>query len=73
MKFSIRLIQVLLKKYIEKQRMEFNVYDGFRFSPLQHNDIGTEILKCYGVMDGLNFDDALQKLPPCILSTRPLQ
>lgn len=51
----------LEKKYIEKQRMEFNVYDGFRFSPLQHNDIGTEILKCYGVMDGLNFDDALQK------------
>lgn len=51
----------LEKKYIEKQRMEFNVYDGFRFPPLQHNDIGTEILKCYGVMDGLNFDDALQK------------
>ena len=51
----------LEKKYIEKQRMEFNVYDGFRFSPLQHDDIGTEILKCYGVMDGLNFDDALQK------------
>ena len=51
----------LEKKYIEKQRMEFNVFDGFRFSPLQHNDIGTEILKCYGVMDGLNFDDALQK------------
>lgn len=49
------------------------MYDGFKFSPLQHNDIGTEILKCYGVMDGLNFDDALQKLPPCILSTRPLQ
>lgn len=51
----------LEKKYIEKHRMEFNVYDGFKFSPLQHNDIGTEILKCYGVMDGLNFDDALQK------------
>lgn len=52
----------LEKKYIEKHRMEFNVYDGFKFSPLQHNDIGTEILKCYGVMDGLNFDDALQKI-----------
>ena len=51
----------LEKKYIEKHRMEFNVYDGFKFSPLQHNDIGTGILKCYGVMDGLNFDDALQK------------
>ena len=51
----------LEKKYIEKHRMEFNVYDGFKFSPLQHNDIGTEILKCYGVMDGLNFDDTLQR------------
>lgn len=51
----------LEKKYIERHRMEFNVYDGFKFSPLQHNDIGTEILKCYGVMDGLIFDDILQK------------
>lgn len=51
----------LEKKYIEKHRMEYNVYDGFKFSPLQHNDIGTEILKCYGVMDGLNFDDTLQR------------
>lgn len=53
--------------------MEFKVYDGYKFSPLQHNDIGTEILKCYGVMDGLKFDDALQKQPPCILSIRPLR
>jgi len=51
----------LKKKYVEKYQMEFKVYDGYKFSPLQHNDIGTEILKCYGVMDGLKFDDALQK------------
>ena len=51
----------LKKKYVEKYQMEFKVYDGYKFSPLEHNDIGTEILKCYGVMDGLNFDDTLQK------------
>lgn len=51
----------LEKKYVEKYQVKFKVYDGYKFSPLQHNDIGTEILKCYGVMDGLNFDDALQR------------
>lgn len=51
----------LEKKYVEKYQMEFKVYDGYKFSPLKHNDIGTEILKCYEVMDGLNFDDALQR------------
>lgn len=51
----------LKKKYVEKYQMEFKVYDGYKFSPLQHNDIGTEILKCYGVTDGLNFDDTLQR------------
>lgn len=51
----------LEKKYVEKYKMEFKVYDGSKFSPLKHNDIGTEILKCYEVMDGLNFDDAMQK------------
>lgn len=51
----------LEKKYVEKYQMEFKVYDGYKFSPLEHNDIGTEILKCYGVMDGLIFDDTLQK------------
>lgn len=51
----------LEKKYIEKYRIEFKVYDDYKFSPLEHNDIGTEILKCYGVMNRLNFDDALQK------------
>ena len=51
----------LEKKYVEKYHVTFKVYDGYKFSPLQHNDIGTEILKCYGVMDGLKFDDALQK------------
>lgn len=51
----------LEKKYVEKYKMKFKVYDGYKFSPLEHNDIGTEILKCYGVMDGLNFDDTLQK------------
>lgn len=51
----------LKKKYVEKYQMEFKVYDGYKFSPLEHNGIGTEILKCYGVMDGLNFDDTLQK------------
>lgn len=51
----------LKKKYVEKYQMEFKVYDGYKFAPLEHNDIGTEILKCYGVMDGLNFDDTLQK------------
>lgn len=49
------------KKYVEKYQVKFKVYDGYKFSPLQHNDIGTEILKCYGVMNRLNFDDALQK------------
>ena len=51
----------LKKKYVEKYQMEFKVYDGYKFSPLQHNDIGTEILKCYGVIDGLNFNDTLQR------------
>lgn len=51
----------LEKKYVEKYQVKFKVYDGYKFLPLQHNDIGTEILKCYGVMDGLKFDDALQK------------
>ena len=51
----------LKKKYVEKYQMEFKVYDGYKFSPLRHNDIGTEILKCYGVIDGLNFDDTLQR------------
>ena len=51
----------LEKKYVEKYQMEFKVYDGYKFSPLEHNDIGTEILKCYGVMDGLIFDDTLQR------------
>lgn len=51
----------LEKKYVEKYQVKFKVYDGYKFSPLQHNDIGTEILKCYGVMDGLNFDDTLQR------------
>lgn len=51
----------LEKKYVEKYQVKFKVYDGYKFSSLQHNDIGTEILKCYGVMDGLKFDDALQK------------
>lgn len=51
----------LEKKYIEKYRIEFKVYDDYKFSSLEHNDIGTEILKCYEVMDGLNFDDTLQK------------
>lgn len=51
----------LKKKYVEKYQMEFKVYDGYKFSPLRHNDIGTEILKCYGVTDGLDFDDALQR------------
>lgn len=51
----------LQKKYVEKYQMEFKVYDGYKFSPLEHNDIGTEILKCYGVMDGLIFDDTLQR------------
>lgn len=51
----------LEKKYVEKYHVTFKVYDGYKFSPLQHNNIGTEILKCYGVMDGLKFDDALQK------------
>lgn len=50
----------LEKKYVEKYQVKFKVYDGYKFSPLQHNDIGTEILKCYGVMDGLIFDDTLQ-------------
>lgn len=51
----------LEKKYVEKYQVKFKVYDGYKFSPLQHNDIGTEILKCYGVMDGLIFEDTLQK------------
>ena len=51
----------LEKKYVEKYQVKFKVYDGYKCSPQQHNDIGTEILKCYGVMDGLNFDDALQR------------
>lgn len=51
----------LKKKYVEKYQMEFKVFDGYKFSPLEHNDIGTEILKCYGVMDGLIFDDTLQR------------
>lgn len=51
----------LEKKYVEKYQVKFKVYDGYKFSPLKHNDIGTEILKCYEVMDGLNFDDTLQK------------
>ena len=51
----------LEKKYVENYRMESKVYDDYKFSPLEHNDIGTEILKCYEVMDGLNFDDTLQK------------
>lgn len=51
----------LEKKYIEKYRIEFKVYDDYKFSPLRHNDIGSEILKCYGVIDGLNFDDTLQR------------
>lgn len=51
----------LEKKYVEKYQMEFKVYDGYKCSPQQHNDIGTEILKCYGVMDGLIFDDTLQR------------
>ena len=51
----------LKKKYVEKYQMEFKVYDGYKFSPLKHNDIGTEILKCYGVMGGLIFDDTLQR------------
>ena len=51
----------LEKKYVEKYQVKFKVYDGYKFSPLQHNDIGTEILKCYGVMDGLIFDDTLQR------------
>ena len=51
----------LKKKYVEKYQKEFKVYDGYKFSPLEHNDIGTEILKCYGVMDGLIFDDTLQR------------
>lgn len=51
----------LEKKYVEKYQVKFKVYDGYKCSPLQHNDIGTEILKCYGVMDGLIFDDTLQR------------
>lgn len=51
----------LKKKYVEKYQVKFKVYDGYKCSPLQHNDIGTEILKCYGVMDGLIFDDTLQR------------
>ena len=51
----------LEKKYVEKFQVKFKVYDGYKFSPLQHNDIGTEILKCYGVIDGLIFDDTLQR------------
>lgn len=51
----------LEKKYVEKYQVEFKVYDGYKFSPLEHNDIGTEILKCYGVVDGLIFDDTLQR------------
>ena len=48
----------LEKKYVETYRIEFKVYDNYKF---EHNDIGTAILECYGVMDGLNFDDTLQK------------
>lgn len=48
----------LVKKYVETYRIEFKVYDNYKF---EHNDIGTAILECYGVMDGLNFDDTLQK------------
>ena len=51
----------LKKKYVEKYQVKFIVYDGYKCSPLEHNDIGTEILKCYGVMDGLIFDDTLQR------------
>lgn len=51
----------LEKKYVEKYQVKFKVYDGYKCSPQQHNDIGTEILKCYGVMDGLIFDDTLQR------------
>ena len=51
----------LEKKYVEKYQMEFKVYDGYKFSPLEHNDNGTEILKCYGVMDSLIFNDTLQR------------
>ena len=51
----------LEKKYVEKYQVKFKVNDGYKCSPLQHNDIGTEILKCYGVMDGLIFDDTLQR------------
>lgn len=41
----------LEKKYVEKYQMKFKVYDSYKCSPQQHNDIGTEILKCYGVME----------------------
>lgn len=51
----------LKKKYVEKYQVKFIVYDGYKCSPLEHNDIGTEILKCYGVMGGLIFDDTLQR------------
>lgn len=51
----------LKKKYVKKYQVKFIVYDGYKCSPLEHNDIGTEILKCYGVMDGLIFDDTLQR------------
>lgn len=51
----------LEEKYLKKYWIDVKVYDNYKLSTPGYIDIGTEILRMYGITDGLNFNDTLQR------------
>lgn len=51
----------LEEKYLKKYWIDVKVYDNYKLSNPGYFDIGTEILRMYGITDGLNFNNTLQR------------